>query len=442
MAENPQTSLPRQAQSWSATMGAYRFLHNDRVTPGEMQRGAIEATRQACIGPVTLLLHDLTEFDPVHALSPTKLLQHTTLAVNGDSGGGGVADVLGVMHQRCFDDPAKPVGETRKQRRERWTRSQVWPQAVAAMAAMGQPLNGSRYIHVADREADDFQMFAACDAAGQGFVIRSQHDRLLADGARLRETVSKQPACGQIEVTVARRRAVGAEAPPRARRQAQAQRLAKCEVRFTAVMLAPPANDPRYQAPRLTYAVSVREIDPPADVEEPIDWLLLTSEPVTCLADAVKVIGWYRRRWTIEEYHKAQKTGCRLEQSQLEDRQAFIRLAAIAGLVAVRLLQLRQWADDAAPGAAPGAADKPAAEYIDDPLWLRIVSHLAKHDDPRTLTVKQFHRTLARLGGWLGRKSDGRPGWQSLWDGYHKVAAYVEGARLARQLEEDAGGCV
>lgn len=426
-------------------MGSYRFLHNDRVMPADIQGGAVEATRQTCVGPVTLILHDLTEFKPVYAMSPTKLLQHTALAVRGTPGGGG--GVLGVMHQRCLDDPAKPAGESRQQRRARWTRSQVWPEAVAAV---GQPVNGSRWIHVADREADDFQMFAACDAAGQGFVIRSQHDRSLTDGTRLRKTVWKQPVCGQIQVTVARRKAVGVEAPPRSRRPAQAKRLARCEVGYAAVRLASPTNDPRYQAPRLTYAVSVREIDPPAGVKEPIDWLLLTSEPVTCLADALRVIDWYRRRWTIEEYHKAQKTGCRLEQSQLEDRQAFVCLAAITGLVAVRLLQLRQWADDpadpavlAAPGAATCAvADRPAAERIDDPLWLGIVSHLARHDDPRTLTVKQFYHTLARLGGWLGRKSDGRPGWQSLWHGYHKVAAYVEGARLAQSLAVESSKCV
>jgi hypothetical protein len=184
------------------------------------------------------------------------------------------------------------------------------------------------------------------------------------------------------------------------------------------------------------YAVSACEIDAPAGVEQPLDWLLLTSEPVTSLADALKVIDRYRRRWLIEEYHKAQKTGCRLEQSQLEDRDAFIRLAAITGLVAARLLQLRDQADD------ESTANTPAIEHIDDALWLSIVSHLAKHDNPGTLTVKQFYHTLARLGGWLGRKHDGRPGWQSLWGGFSQVAAYVEGARIAQRLADDSAGCV
>lgn len=431
MAHDPQSSLPGQAQSWSATIGTYRFLHNERVQPADMQRPAIEATRRKCTGPVTLMLHDLTEFNPVHALSATKLLQHTTLAVSGAPGDRD--DVLGVMHQRCFDNPAKPAGETRRQRRTRWTRSQVWPEAVAAL---GQPVNDSRWIHVADREADDFQMFAACDAARQGFVIRAQHDRHLHDGALLRETIAGQPVCGGIHVTVARRGAVGREATPNVRRDAQPKRRATCEVRYASVTLAPPIGDPRYQASRQVYAVSAREINAPEDVKDPIDWLLITSEPVTCLADALTVIGWYRRRWLIEEFHKAQKTGCRLEQSRLEDRDAFIRLAAIAGLVAVRLLQLRHQADDEA------VADAPAIEHIDDALWVQIVSQLAKHNDARTLTVRQFYHTLARLGGWLGRKHDGRPGWQTLWAGFSKVAAYVEGARMAQKLSERTSRCV
>jgi hypothetical protein len=300
----------------------------------------------------------------------------------------------------------------------------------------GQPVSRSRWIHVADREADDFQMFAACEAAAQGFVIRVQHNRCLHDGAPLRETVAQQPLRGEIQVTVTRRGAVGDEVPPASRRAAQAQRRATCEVRCAAVTLAPPANDPRHVNPCPMYAVSACEIDAPAGVEQPLDWLLLTSEPVTSLADAVKVIDWYRRRWLIEEYHKAQKTGCRLEQSQLEDRDAFIRLAAITGLVAARLLQLRDQADD------ESTANTPAIEHIDDALWLSIVSHLAKHDNPGTLTVKQFYHTLARLGGWLGRKHDGRPGWQSLWGGFSQVAAYVEGARIAQRLADDSAGCV
>lgn len=447
MAANPESSVCGRHGSWAQTAGALRLLHNERCTPEALQQGAIAATRQVLatlaerpdagvpgagvpgVPGVTLMVHDQTEFKPVFKMSPSKLMQHTALAVEARANGA----VHGLMHQRWFDDPKAPQGEKRDQRRERWTRSQAWPEAVAAV---GQPAPGGRWIHVADREADDFQMFAACDQPGHGFVIRSQHDRYLTDGSKLRQTLADRPVVGEVTVHVGRRSKVGVKAPPMARRPAQGARIAHCEVRYATVTLAPPRNDPRYSQPRQAWAVSVREINPPANKSiAPVDWLLLTSEPVTNLDQALTVIGWYRRRWVIEEFHRSQKTGCKLERSQLQSPQAFIRLAAMAGMIAVRLLDLRELADD------ERTRDQPASRHIDDWLWVRVVAHLAKVD-PRTLTVQQFYHTIARQGGWNGRKSDGRPGWQTLWRGWRHVQTLVEGAYLAQALNDDPKRCV
>jgi len=236
MAENPQASLPEQAGSWAATQAAYRFLDNDRVTPQAIQAAAIEVTRRACGGPVTLMLHDLTPLDPVRPLSPTVLLQHTTLAVDGAPGG----PLHGVMYQRAFDRPIQPQGESRRQRRGRWTQSRSWPDAVQAIGSS----NGvGRWLHVADREADSFEMLRACLDAGHGFVIRAQHDRHLTDGGRLRETLWRKPIVGGFTVNVNAKGAVGEKAPINRRRVAQPGRIARCLVRVAQVTFAPPQND-------------------------------------------------------------------------------------------------------------------------------------------------------------------------------------------------------
>jgi hypothetical protein len=383
-----------------------------------------------------LCVHDLTELKPVYEMSKTKLLQHTALAVDGE--------VLGLLHQHWFDDPKAKANETRTERRKRWSRSQTWPEAVDAVGAAP---DGTRFISVADAEADDFQMFAACDAAGHGFVIRAQHDRRTEDGGYLREVMDKQRGLGCRTITVGGRSAVGDSAAPKRRRAKQKPRQAKLVVRAAQVTLAPPRNDPRYKQGRTVYAVSVQEvvipaqagIDPPTDVEEPIDWLLLTSEPVTCLEEALQIIEWCNfrgRRWAIEEFHKAQKTGCRLEASQLQSRDAFIRLASICAVIGVRLLHLRDAADD------QDIAEQPASSIVDDPLWLLVVSDLAKHADPATLTVRQFFHAIARRGGWLGRKHDGRPGFQTLWRGWQQIAERVTGIRLYQQREKEAQNSV
>lgn len=422
MARLPQRSIPQQAQSWAATLATYRLLHNERVTPEAIQHGVVERARQACArSSVVLCLHDLTQLKPVQGLTPTKLLQHTVLAVAGDAS----AEIHGLLHQRWLHDPRTPPGELVSQRRQRWTRSQVWPEAVESIG----PAPG-RWIDVADREADDFQMFHACRQAGHGFIIRSQHDRGVVGGGHLREMVQRQPVQGGLFVQVPRRSRVGDKAPPLRRRAAQPARCARLEVRFSSVVLRRPRFDPRYQEDLPVHVVQVRELDPPADVEKPIDWLLLTTEPVQSLEDALTVVDWYAKRWRIEEFHKAQKTGCHLEQTQVQDCDAFIRLAAIASPVAVRLLQLREKADD------PTTASEPAMAHM-DPLWVQVVSRLAQHPDAATLTMRQFHQTVARQGGWLGRRGDGRPGWQSLWHGWQIIANYVEGIRLLQDNPPD-----
>jgi hypothetical protein len=416
MSEQPQASIPDRNDDWGQTLATYRLLNNSRVTPQAVQAPAIERTRQQCDErSVVLCVHDLTELKPVYRMSDTKLLQHTALAVDGDDG-----EVLGLLHQRWFDDPKKPKSESQSQRHQRWRRSQAWPQAVEAV---GEASGSCRLINVADREADDFQMFDACDQMGHGFVIRSQHDRRLADGVHLCETVLQMPVAGHTTVAVARRSAVGVKAPPRKRRPARKPREANLAIRFGRVTLGTPMGDPRYTHPREVYVVHALEEQPPADGGEPIDWLLLTSEPVTTLADALRVLGWYCRRWLIEEFHKAQKTGCRLEESQLQAPDAFVTLAAIAAVVAVRLLNLRDQAESSE------RADEPAMRWFDS-LWVLVVCKLAKHPDPSTLTVRQFYHTIAKKGGWLARRGDGRPGWQTLWRGWRKIAAYVTGIEL------------
>lgn len=449
MAVRPGDSIPRHSGDWAATLATYRLLNNDRVTAEAIGQPVFDQTRRLCRDrAVTLCVHDLSELDPVREISDTCLQQHSVLAVDG----GPVGEVIGLLHQYWFDDPKAPEGETRSQRRLRWTRSKVWPEAVQQIGPPGNTpgnipgsiANADRWIHVADREADDFQMFHACLKTSSGWVIRSQHDRhlynqsdpLTGKALTLRQVMADAPAVGGYTVQVHARPGPrpGQPCPIWQEDSARAERLAKVQVSHRQVTLAPPGNDPRYDQPLTMTAVKVTEVDPPADAQ-PLDWLLLTSEPVAGLADTMRIIQWYRRRWLIEDFHKAQKTGCRLEKSQLRDPQAVQRLAAISAAVAVRLLQLRDAADDSR------RADQPADRHC-DPLWVLVVATLAKVP-PASLTVRQFHHAIAQRGGWLGRKHDGRPGFQSLWHGWQRIADHVEGILIYTNSKHSSHrGCV
>jgi hypothetical protein len=456
MAAQPDASLPQQTGNWGDLLGAYRLFNNAAVAPEAIGQSHWQMTRDRCRGHrVVLCVQDTSEMDysgykakrglgPIGRENGQGFLQHSALAVLPSG------QLLGVLHQRWQVRVEAPENETRQQRRERWNEGQFWPEAVVAV---GPAPEGTRFITVTDRGGDSFDTFAACDRMNHGFIVRAQHDRcvrMAADekgedekqSAHLWSWMERRPVLRTIQVKVPARGAkrttnkgLGGKSQP--------ARQATVQVRSGYVLLEAPKGDPQHKLPRWVWVVYAREINAPPHVSEPIDWMLLSSEPVQSVRQALRIINWYRRRWVIEEYHKVQKSGCGLEHSQLEDVDALRRLAALVGVVAVRMLWLRDLASaslstvaaDAGESGkkppAPGYHQRPAAlQALIPMIWITVAARLAKVADARQLTPQQFWRTIAQRGGWLGRKHDSRPGWKTLWRGWHDVALLVEGAEL------------
>jgi hypothetical protein len=173
------------------------------------------------------------------------------------------------------------------------------------------------------------------------------------------------------------------------------------------------------------HVVHVREVGVSADVE-PIEWILLTSLVVNDFDDAWLVVGYYEKRWLIEEWHKALKTGCRVTERQLKTKHRLEAMVGLLSVVSVRLLQLKS--------AARAQPDRPARQMI--PLrWTTLLQVARKNLKPmKSLTVGQFFRELAKLGGFIGRLSDGEPGWITIWRGWQKLHLIVRGADLAATI--------
>src|SRR5262249_12973601 len=165
------------------------------------------------------------------------------------------------------------------------------------------------------------------------------------------------------------------------------------------------------------YVVQITEVAPP-EGEKAIEWTLLTNEPVETFEDALRVTGWYERRWVAEEYHKAQKTGCRIEDMQFTTTDRLEPAIALLSVVAVTLLNLREArrARDAGPRRADTVV---SSEYVE-------VLSLRRYGSVRAgLTVREFFLALGRLGGHQNRKCDGHPGWLVLWRGWMKLQAML-----------------
>jgi hypothetical protein len=417
-------SLPKQCGCWAATKAAYRLLSHPEVTPGAILGPHTRLTRQRCVGhPLVLCVQDTTEMN-FTAHAKVKGLgrigdghgrgfeQHATLAVT--PGG----RLIGVLDAHYCLKTERPEGETRTQMESRWSMGDLWPDAVNRA---GPGPEGCRFVHVADRGGDCFGMMRACKDRGVGFLIRARSDRHVEDHAtKLWSHAEAGVVAGTKSIKVRRHKSRPGSVP----------RTTGVEVRFTPVRIDAPARS--VDRPIDAWAVHVKEPAPPKD-EEAVEWLLLTSEPLTTPEAALQAVCWYQRRWVIEEWHKAQKDACRLEASQLDDRADLERLAAVLGVVAVWLLQLR----DMARADGPEADDPVMLRSIVPPAWIRVVARMSKQKEA-AMTPRTFFMALARRGGFLGRTHDGHPGWKTVylgWADYAKMVEFVESEESTPQTE-------
>lgn len=153
---------------------------------------------------------------------------------------------------------------------------------------------------------------------------------------------------------------------------------------------------------------------------EPVEWRLVTTEPIDTVEDVAAIVDGYRARWVIEEYFRALKQGCAYERRQLESKHALLNALAVFAPIAWQMLALRQLSRD--------RADLPA-DAILSPMKLTL---LQRRPDVRLrpdLTIRDAMLAIAALGGHI--RNNGDPGWQVLGRGYEDLLLLERGAVLA-----------
>lgn len=428
MARHPQQSLPSALVTEAALEGAYRLLNNEHIDFDDLLAEHRDRTvdRARAAGEV-LVLHDTTTCTFEHAdpreigYLPTGkagLFAHVSLVIDAKRH----RRPLGVLHVEPYWRARKSGRGSRKKHvggkeAASWTNreSERWARGVQECH---EQLDGCPAIHVMDREGDKYELFAHLREHDQRFVVRLRADRRLRaehDGQTLLTVMQSQPLLLKREVHLGRRKAPTA---PRSRRQTPARpaRWASLSVACAAVVLRRPNTLPLTYVPELPVnVVRVFEADPPAG-QDPVDWTLLTSEPIDTTEDVERIIDIYRYRWLIEELFKALKTGCLYEDRLFESRHALLNLLTTSLPIAVELLWMRaRVADD---------PDAPAHEIIDDDQ-LDVLRAMGHRPLPLKPTAAQVLLAIAGLGGHL--KRNGPPGWLVLHRGYQRLLDYSAG---------------
>jgi hypothetical protein len=288
---------------------------------------------------------------------------------------------------------------------------------------------------------------------GVGFVVRVYRQRNASLGHDTPDTQTREQRCGTDLKDLCRAMpAFPQQQPPPQQRQLwvgprgnRPGRWAAVSVAGGAVTIWSPQLQRTGHALRC-WAVRVWEASPPADCQA-VEWILLTSEPVRDLTDALRIAGYYGLRWLVEEYHNCLKGGCHVEERQLETAARLQPLIAMLCAVAVRLLQLKNDArltpDRPATACVPVELVRTLSALIQaDPKAKAKAKAKAKSKaqaSPAELTVRQFMHAVAKLGGFLGRKGDGEPGWRTLWRGWLELTLIHAGYELAQKEGKRSG---
>jgi hypothetical protein len=406
-------------------LGFYDFANNPKVDHANVLAAHAARTRrlmEANAGLV-LVIHDTTEADysglDVPDLGPIGnggcrgLLLHNVLAFDYAN-----REALGLVGQVVHRRRKVAKRESAKAKREHPQReSRLWVKGVEAVGAVPA---GATWVNLMDRGGDTFESLERQWRLGQWYVVRSKSNRrvevLDAAGqrvpAKLHDWARRLPRLGTRDVAVAAQ----GDQPARA---------ARVEVACGAAWLTPPhpKRGEHGNVPLAVWAIHVKEADAPAGAE-PLEWVLLTNVPTESKADAWERVDWYECRPVVEEFHKAEKTGCGMELPQFTTRKALEVTIAMLSVAAVLLLRLRDLSRRA------DAATRPATDVV-DASHVEALSLWRYREARADLSVRDFFYGLARLGGHLGRSCDRPPGWLVLWRGWMELQRLVEGLRLA-----------
>jgi hypothetical protein len=430
VAAQPHASLAQACGDAASTKAAYRFFEGAETSfldrPAAIRTAHCTATKQRVAAQAWVLaVQDTTSLDftghvatalgPLETAGRSGLFVHSTLAVSL----AGVPE--GLLAQQVWARPPAPPGgrPPRRTRPIAAKESQKWLTALAESRQALPP--GVTLVHVGDREADIYDLFCAAAARPDTeLLIRAAQDRRVAsERGTLWAQLDAQP--------VADTRVV-----PLPRADDRPARPARLTLRWARVVLQPPRHRAAERLPALPVdAVLVREEAAPPG-EAPIEWLLLTTVPVTDVASAWERVTWYTYRWRVERYHFVLKSGCRIEQRHLETAARLACCLAVYAVVACWLLRLLY--------TARATPDAPVTTLLQLDEWALLWQ--ARHptaSPPAAPTLRLLVREIAGLGGFLGRRADGEPGVRTLWQGLQRCFDLLTGYHLARQLSELVG---
>jgi hypothetical protein len=411
--------------------GSYRLLRNKRVTARDIGLGGYKASAElAKSARVVLAIEDSTSLSYSHEVRDELGLTgrykkaykrgymvHSTLLVDGDQ-----ERTLGLVAQErwCREESSYGKSGDRKKIPYESKESVKWANNTLHLEHLLEE-HLSSVISVCDREADIYEYLHYKSMMDQRFLIRAKHNRLLKiNECYLFDELKQTKSLGNYTITIGQK-------------GGRKERQAQIELKALEVTLTPPHRQVEgfdELTPITVTALLAQEVN--TELEEPLQWILLTSEPITCFEEARRLTRYYELRWKIEDFHKAWKSGVGAEEQRMQSSENLEKMVVILSFVAVRLLQLKEHFEGQGPITLAEQEKIPCNILLSDIEWKILWKAIEKKEFPKIVPSAAWaYKAIAKLGGWSDSKRIGKASWSTVWKGVFRLRERVEGYLVA-----------
>lgn len=446
MSRKPSLKFPAGCNGRAEVDAAYRFLDNEHVTFLSILRPHAEASLERIREQTVVLIpQDTTELDltrprevmvgagPLNDSERLGFYDHVSLALTPEHLALGVVDAK--VWARDPVEFEKDADQKRAERRDKEIEDKEsirWVEGYRAACQVAREASATHVVSLADSEGDVYEYLMDAQAVEgvrkASFIIRACQNRALVMPAEtrapemarwLRERLAGTPVLAERTLEVRARYPKSKDG--RKRRQPREPRTAVVDFRAARVTLRGPDRTGRKLPDLEVNVVLASERDPPPGVE-PIEWILLTDLPIETVEDVLKIIDYYMCRWQIEIYFRILKSGCKVEESQLETAARFEPYLALCQIVAWRVMHVMMLGRE--------CPELPCDVAFDADEWQAVYAAVKKQPPPaEPPSIKTIVGLIASLGGWLGRPCDGEPGPKAVWVGMQRMTDLALGWR-------------
>lgn len=423
---SPGRTIPQTFKSWGEIKACYNFFNNDLVSEQKLLAPHIEKTIERIKEyPVVLLPSDTTDINYTTKESMTGkerlankqngIWLHPTIAVTPERLTLGIVDANFWHRESEVAGTSSATGTLRDKAPIEEKESYRWLQSYLKACEIAKMAPETQIVNITDREGDIIEVFeAALEMEKQGsfayFIIRSQYDRCLDEKdeetkiqKKLRQRLKESASIGEIEFTI----------PPTDKRKG---RKVKQQIKAVNVTLKSRNKYKKAKKVKINAVMAIEE-NPPEG--ESLVWIFITNLPIDSFDGVCNIIKYYLCRWEIELFFKILKSGCKIEERQLQTADRMKNLISIFMILSWRVLFTMMLGRVCSMMSTEEVFEKAEWKSV-----YKIVNH--KKALPRKPpALGEFIIMVATLGGYVNKKGAEPPGVKTMWKGMARMVDFA-----------------